>query len=392
MKPEVLQTLLTAKVLFGEAQRSCLTQDKYTASAGLIVLQDSFELILMAILIEKGIDESTAIEKHTFDQLLGELGKLGIRVPRSGTLKAMNKQRVIVKHYGQLADPQPVASYFSVVQEAANNLLELTFGLWFDQIFLHELIRNETSRSLLQTAAEAIQKEHYFEALVQIRKAIFVEIESDYNIYRFRGSATNNNYGLAGLLGHHCKAPYHTRSPEWIEKNVKEPFNYIQLDHERLREELVEWGASTQDFFNIWRLTPAVMRLNEDCDWLVRAELKYHNLGATKNNAIFCLDRAVWLLWKKQSHRDLARWLQPSPLDRFRAKLIADADVYEKADAGSAVKLRLSAGSMIDAKSIVPGLDGTKRFAEITLFPEGDLLLLRGYVGAENCEMLEAPP
>jgi len=72
------------------------------------VLQDALELILLAVLIEKGVDEKKGLENFSFDQLIGELKKEGVRVPKSGTLKALNKQRVIIKHYGQVSEPQTV--------------------------------------------------------------------------------------------------------------------------------------------------------------------------------------------------------------------------------------------------------------------------------------------
>lgn len=71
MKVEVLQTLLTAKVLLNKAQELCLVKDKYTASSGLIILQNALKLILLAALIEKGVDEKKALESFSFDQLIG---------------------------------------------------------------------------------------------------------------------------------------------------------------------------------------------------------------------------------------------------------------------------------------------------------------------------------
>ena len=68
MKPEVLQTLLTAKVLLNKAQEMCFVEDKFTASSGLIVLQDAIELIFLGALIEKSVDEIKSIESLSFDQ------------------------------------------------------------------------------------------------------------------------------------------------------------------------------------------------------------------------------------------------------------------------------------------------------------------------------------
>lgn len=95
MKESTLQTLIIARTLFEQAERDCASGDRYKATAGLIVLQDAIELVFYASLIEKDIDEETQVEKLDFDQMIGSLIKAGIRVPKSGTLKAMNKLRML---------------------------------------------------------------------------------------------------------------------------------------------------------------------------------------------------------------------------------------------------------------------------------------------------------
>jgi hypothetical protein len=111
VKSEVLNALLTARTLFDTARRQCLVRDRHLASAGLIVLQDAVELVLYACLVENGVNEAKALESFSFDQLIGELRSIGIKVVRSGTLKAMNKQRVLIKHHAQLAEPAAVQEY-----------------------------------------------------------------------------------------------------------------------------------------------------------------------------------------------------------------------------------------------------------------------------------------
>jgi hypothetical protein len=389
MKPEVLQTLLTAKVLLNKAQDQCFVEDKYTASSGLIILQDALELIFLAALVEKGVDEQKSLENFSFDQLIGELKKQGIRVIKSGTLKALNKQRVIIKHYGQVSEPQTVGTYYTVAHQAVNEVLEQVVGKRLDQVVLNELIRNEETNKYLTDACEALEQEKYFKCLINIRKAIFIEIEQDYCIYEWRDSEPNEPPGLLGLARGGSKAPYYTRNKAWIEQNVKDPFDYIQRDHDRIRQDLLEWGASTQDFWNVWRLTPEVIRLSREEDWLLKGELKHVYQAATKENAIFCLDRAVTLLSKKQAHHDLARWLDYSPRDRLRVRLKERATLYKKATNSSEVIAQLTENSFYDADAVVPGLDGNRRYVRIFHVQEDEPKFLSGYVDLESCELQE---
>ena len=387
MKPEVLQTLLTAKVLLNKAQDQCFVEDKYTASSGLIILQDALELIFLAALVEKGVDEQKSLENFSFDQLIGELKKQRIRVIKSGTLKALNKQRVVIKHYGQVSEPQTVGTYYTVAYQAANEVLEQVVGKRLDQVVLNELIRNEETKKYLTDACEALEQEKYFKCLTNIRKSIFIEIEQDYCIYEWRDSEPNERMGLLGLARGGRKAPYYTRNKAWIEKNVNDPFDYIQRDHDSIRQDLLEWGASTQDFWNVWRLTPEVIRLSPEGDWLLKGELKHLYQAATKENAIFCLDRAVTLLSKKQAHHDLARWLDYSARDRLRVRLKEQTTLYKKATTSSEVLAQLTENSVYDANAVVPGIDGNGRYVRILHVQEVEPKFLSGYVDLELCEL-----
>lgn len=389
MKPEVLQSLLTAKVLINKAQELCFVEDKFTASSGLIVLQDAIELVMLAALVEISADERKALDSLPFDQLIGELKKEKIRVIKSGTLKALNKQRVIVKHYGQVSEPQTVGTYFTVASKALDSILEQVIGKRLDQIVLNELIHEGETKECLTKACEALQEENYLGCLISVRKAIFLEIENEYCVYEWRDVGSQDSLGLFPLGVKGKKAPYSTRNKEWIGRNVKDPFDYVQLDHDQIRQDLLEWGASTQDFWNLWRLTPQVIRLEEEGEWLLKGELKHLNQAATQENAIFCLDRAVTLLAKKQAHHDSARWLNYSIESQLRVKIAEPADVYEKALASSSVVTRLKPDEIYLGDSVVPGLDGKERYVHVFGKQGIDPKFFFGYVELGKCYILE---
>jgi hypothetical protein len=106
------------------------------SSAGLILLQDVLEIVFLAVLVEKDVDEQKALESKSFDELIGELKKSGIAVPKSGTLKALNKQRVITKHYGQLAEPLTVQNYAEAADFAVDAIVRGAIGSRCREIFV----------------------------------------------------------------------------------------------------------------------------------------------------------------------------------------------------------------------------------------------------------------
>ncbi len=73
MKPSTVHSLITAKALYYESKHLIEAGNKYSSSAGLILLQDTIELILLALLTELGVDEQKNLDSKNFDELLGEL-------------------------------------------------------------------------------------------------------------------------------------------------------------------------------------------------------------------------------------------------------------------------------------------------------------------------------
>jgi hypothetical protein len=96
-------------------------------------------LIFLAVLVERGVDENRSLESRSFDELIGELKATGISVPKSGTLRALNKQRVIAKHDGQLAEPATVENYAGAAQQAIDSVLHQIFQKRLSEIFITEL-------------------------------------------------------------------------------------------------------------------------------------------------------------------------------------------------------------------------------------------------------------
>lgn len=389
MKQETLQTLLTARVLFDKAQELCTVDDKFLASAGLAILQDALELVIYSCLVDLGADQQKSIENLTFDQLIGELNRLGKPIQKSGTLKALNKQRVIIKHYGQVADPATVRNYYEAARLSIDALLKGVIGKDLQEILLAETIKNTTIRDHIAKACTAIESKEYFNALVEIRKAIYIEIEEDYSVFDWKDHPKGKRLGLLGMMGMGGqKAPWYTKNKEWIGENVHDPFDYIQLDHEKLRIDLLEWGISTQDFWNIWRLTPKVFYDKESESWEVNIDLQ-HFRGATEQNAHYCLDRAVSLLVKKQSHLDLSRQLNYGPEHRFLVRMKEDQPLFSKASTKSLTSHTLMKGKVYQAESIVSGLSEENTFIGILHIQKEEPKILHGYVLYESCEIVE---
>lgn len=365
MKDATLHSIITARLLFEDARDLCTADDRYTATAGLIVLQDALELILLALLVEKGIDEFKSLEFHTFDQLIGDLSAEGIKVPKSGTLKALNKHRVLAKHYGQLAEPVTVRVYLDAVIIAVDAVLLQIVGKSFHEIFLTDILKKGETLQCLEEASKFIEKCEYLDALIEIRKAIFIEIENDYSVYAHREyEEGSSGMGLMGMLLGGWKAPFYTRNKKWIAKNVRDPMDYIQIDYDQLRLDAMEWGVNTAELQNLRRLTPMVFRQDKNSTWHVKYDTDFPANEATLQNAQYCLDRTIAVVLKKQAHEQCNRFPHKDKFSPPPPIYLGDP-IYKRASTDSNIVHTVNNGYEYTIREIVTGFDGKTIFQRV---------------------------
>jgi hypothetical protein len=369
MKTSTLHSLITAKALFEDAKRSCASSDSHTATAGLIILQDSLELVFLSLLIEKGIDETKNLESLSFDQLIGDLKATGVKVPKSGTLKALNKERVVAKHYGQIADVTTVKNFLSAATLAIDEVLKQVVGKTFAEIYLTDLIDPGHIRTHLENAVKLYEAKQYLDALIEIRKAVYYSIETEYNIEEWKDFDHKKNessllsyfkYGTKGLKADYCK-----RNKEWIEKHVIKPCDYIQIDTERLRVDALEWGVSINEIENLRRLTPKVIPHTGTDKWHIEYDGHFCENEATESNTRDCLDRAINLIHMQDLHDGATRYPKREKVGQF-PDLYEGDPVYQYPRTDSKVVHELSPGYSYRTSEILSGFDPDETYYQIS--------------------------
>lgn len=366
MKDSTIHSLVIARTLLERSEPLCAADDRYLASAGLILLQDALEAVFYALLIEIGVDEAKNLERKSFDELIGELKSADIPVPKSGTLKALNKQRVLTKHYAQVAEPITVRTYFEAAQTAIDATCKKVLGRSIHDLFIADLLADSESKGFLKSAEAAITDGRFLDALIEVRKAIFVEFEEDYNIYGWRDYDGQKQEGLlASMFRGGWRAPLWTRRQDWIEENVKVPTDYIQIDHQNFRLQAMELGIHTVELQNLQRLAPEVFRASHKAGWSVTYDANFPGSNANEANARYCLDRAVWIVLKKQEHAGARR--EPAkdvPFDP--PPIYIDRIVFEKPSTKSTQVHVVSKGFTYTIHRIVGGFDPLETFYEIS--------------------------
>lgn len=366
MKDTTVHSLVIARTLLDRAEPLCNSEDRYLASAGMVVMQDALEIVFYALLIELGVDEVKNLERKGFDDLVAELKLANVTIPKSGTLKALNKQRVLTKHYAQVAEPITVRTYFDAAIVAIDSTTRSVLGMSIQDLFIADILAAGQSKLYLKASELAITEKRYLDALIETRKAVFVEFEEDFNIYGWKDYDDNSKDGLlASIWRRGWRAPRWTRNKEWIDKNVRIPTDFIQIDYDSWRLQAMELNIHTIELQNLQRLTPAVFRTDSKAEWSITYDANFPSNNATDSNARYCLDRAVAIILKKQEHSSARREpAKDAPFDP--PPVYIGRIVYEKPLTSSSQVHVVAEDYTYTIHRIVGGFDPSERFYELS--------------------------
>lgn len=381
MKPSTLNTLMVAKSIYSETKYLVNSGDKHACTAGIILLQDFVELVVLAVLDELDIDEQRSLESKSFDELLGELKKRKIPVVKSGTIKALNKQRVISKHYGQLAEPASVVNYFSVAVNFVDILLQTVVGAKLSEIFLTDILKDGQVKDLVRDSIALSEQDKFLDALIGLRKAFFIAYEYEYCIYAFR-ERDENERGIFGILGLGArggmKAHYWTRNKQWIEKNIRKPVDYVQINHDQLKTDCMELGVSTVDVENFRRLTPEVVNTEAD-SWHFEYSHTFEANELNRENFNYCLDIIIDFLLKKQE-LDASRRYPKREKSISAPPIYVGKSVFQKPSKESDQVAVVEENFYYNVESIVTGFDQSEKYLYVHLYPQEEKSIFEGHI------------
>ena len=217
--------------------------------------------------------------------------------------------------------------------------------------------------------------------LVGCRKAIFVRIESQFDVAPFATDEEHRGF-VSLFLGN--KAPFYARNKEYIEKNVSDPTDFIVLDHNAIEMDLMKSGMDSVSFWNVWRLTPEVYRRNSGDEWVVKREFKKLEEDGIRERAEYVLDTTINLF--VAADQKLAATRSPGYRNYYVTLRQDQVPVYRKADTGSEVVATTPAGlTKLFVDYTVPALNGTGTFWHVFHSEEG--IFLSGYISEDAvCE------
>lgn len=378
MNRSTINKLLLARRLLDIARENLRTTNDLSLSIGINLLEDAVEAFLLAVAehVNAAIQSKTAFEQY-IDLIDAKIAPKSL--PFRSRLLSLNKLRVNSKHFGLAPAQSEVSGLLLTVREFFDEVSVAVLGQRFASVSLIDLLKDGEAKELLRSAEQAFGQGDFESTLFDCRKAIFLSIEHDYDIAPFKEDG-RNALALA-LLGR--KAPYYARSKEYIDKSVRDPTDYIVLDHSALDMDLLRKGIDTVLFWNVWRLTPEVYRAKKGAPWVHKREFAKLDSEGISERAEYVLDATTTMLASADQKSAAAKWTAPRKY--YVSVKGEEAPVYEKASLSSRVTGYTPRGlKKLHVDWVVDALEGTGSFWRVAHF--GDDVSLTGYLSADDVD------
>ena len=301
MDIETIRRISLARHLFQLATSSLRSSNDLHLFAAVNLMQDAVESFLIAIADHVGarIDPYMAFDKYFVN--IDERTKPK-EVPFKTKLLRLNRMRVDAKHHG-IQPARDECDRVSVsVREFFEEVSSSFLGVNFSTASALDLLEDgEVKRLLLQAKADR-ELGDLNGCSIGCRKAIYIGVEQRYNIVHFKDGEPKNNKLLVAL----SNAPFYTKNKEYIDQNVKNPTEFIKLDHSKVDSDLLKQGVDPTAFWNIWRLTPEVFRTREK-NWVVKYDFNKLDDQLTADQADYIFSTTVDIFLAIDTHKKAIR-------------------------------------------------------------------------------------
>lgn len=180
--------------------------------------------------------------------------------------------------------------------------------------------------------------------------------------------------GLLGRLYSH--APFYARSKEYIEKNVKDPTDYIVYDKSSLDQKLLKYAVDNTSFQNLYRLTPEVFK-NEDNQWIIKQDFDKLEGELLKDKIEYIFSTTVDIIFSIHSKKEA---IKTSDYRKYQIELNQEEiPIYEKAGINSKLVGHTPPGvQCLDCNIYVTGLKNDGLYCRVSYSNEE--IYLRGYI------------
>lgn len=360
MDIEVVRRVCLARYLYELGTANLKSSNDMHLFAAVNLMQDAVEAFLIGVAEHLG---ARIAAYTTFDKYIVAIDEkiAPNHLPFKLQLLRLNSIRIGSKHQGIQPARDECERLAVSIREFFDVVTSANFNTSFSAISTLDLLDEGQVKAALVEAKTALETQDYAAVAINCRKVLYIEIEHNYNVFKFRHGAPPT-LGI-GLLGGYSEAPDYARHESYIEKNVHVPTDYIVLDHSRISAELVTRGVQPEEYWNVWRLTPEVIR-NEDGGWTYKNDFDKLDHEVLINKAEYIFSTTVDVALSFQANR---KRIQYAAGKHYTIALTQEGvPVYEKADKNSAQHSQTPPGvTTLSTTFSSPGLTGDGVYYQI---------------------------
>jgi hypothetical protein len=370
----VTKRLMLARYLFNQANNNANSNREVGAFAAVNMLQDAIEIFLLSAAGHLNIVLGRRTE---FEQYLDKVSEaLGdTKLPFRQRLIEINKVRVLSKHDGISPNPIELKGHLHDAREFFGLACKLIFQKDFWTVSLLDQLQDGEAKSLIEEAGRLYESCEYLECLTSCRKVMFIEFESKFDVQPY----------TTGFIPPPWEALSHpkTQDPMYIDAFVVDPFEFVQMDYERMEVELMKHGIGRGTFWNILRLAPDVYRIRSNQEWLVKYEPS-KLAAATAENAAYVLENVTDIILNRELRLREYKGINFKTSMVVRLKC-SKAKIFRKADSNSEVVAETPNGLIeLDIQYGSPSFTGAEYFFRASYVHEDRFYF--GYVSAADVE------
>ena len=377
MDRSVMDRLVLTRHLFELANQSLKITNDVGLHSCANLMQDAVEAFLIAVAdhLNASIAPRTDFDKY-FVQIDRAIAPK--ELPLKTRLLRLNQIRVSSKHHGILPPRGECESLANTARDFFEQVSAEHMGVNFLTATPIDLLTGGETKTLLAQAKLDREAGDLESCILNCRKALYLEVEHDYDVSQFRANAPAER-GFLAALGRYSKAPFYAQSDSYVRDNVRDATDFIVFDHATLERSLLTDGVDPTTFWNVLRLTPALWRARDTKQWFVKRDLELIASEALIDNVDYVLSSTVEMVLAMHTRK---RAIKFPPHGRFEVEVTLAREgipVYRKADSKSEVVGTTPPGlTSMEAEFNIDGVEDGERYWNVLARLEDRFLT--GYV------------
>lgn len=352
MDIEVIRRIMLARHLYSLASSYLKSNNDLYHFSAINLMQDAVEAFLLGVAdhVEAQLNEKTNFDKY-FVEINNKITPK--ELPFKTKLLRLNRIRVDSKHHGIQPAKVECERLFITTREFFDEVCSNILDVNFSTVSTIDLLKDGEVKDILIKAKWFLEAGDFAGCSIACRKALYLEIEKQYDIGTFKKGAANN--ALRGFLGFQSNAPHYACNEEYIREKVGDPTDLIVIDHSHLEHELLKYGVDDTSFWNVWRLTPEVYQ-NEDKSWVIKNDFSLLEHDVLKDEIEYIFSTTIDIIFSIHSKRATTRF---KSYGNYHINLKdEEIPVYTKADKTSEVNATIPRETTkVDCNYSIEGLN-----------------------------------